>query len=206
MKIRFLYNGKKIEMWGHEVPEYITTMISENQQFYETPLLEYLKPMKPKCFVDIGANIGNHSLFFHLNGTKEIHAFEPQEDNFKLLEKNCPFANVYNIALGDVNRMVSMTKFPQNMGACWVKEGKDVEMRTLDSFELKPDLIKIDVERLETKVLQGALKTLKKYSPRLIVEHGDLNDFYETYRLLEPLGYSVKLFSPKTWEVFEYVC
>jgi FkbM family methyltransferase len=180
-------------------------MINKFHNFYEFPTLEYLKQYKPKCFVDIGANIGNHSLFFHLHGTKEIHAFEPQEDNFKLLELNCPFAKRYKVALGDRFDSVQMEKQPLNMGACevvWKKGNTKVDV--LDSYKLKPDLIKIDVEGMEHQVVFGALETLKKYKPRLMVEHSDLQHLYDTYRLLEPLGYKVKPFVVKNYEVFEY--
>lgn len=205
MKSRFLYNGEKVIIHTHEESEYISKIINTFHTWYEAPLLEYLKQYKPKCFVDVGANIGNHSLFFHLNGTKEIHAFEPQADNFKLLELNCPFAKLYKIALADRHDSVQMEKYPLNMGACelvWKKGKTKVDM--LDSYNLKPDLIKIDVENTEVQVIEGAMGTLKKYKPRLVVEHSDLQHFYKTYRLLEPLGYKVKPFVKENWEVFEY--
>lgn len=206
MKSRFLYGGKKVVIHTHNEDEYISKIINTFHTWYEAPLLEYLKQYEPKCFVDIGANIGNHSLFFHLNGTKEIHAFEPQPDNFKLLELNCPFPEykTYNCALGNELKEISMDNQPLNMGACRVIEGNDTEMRLLDMYQLKPDLIKIDVEDMEVQVIEGAMETLKKYKPRLIVEHSDLQHFYKTFRLLEPLGYKVKPFVKEHWEVFEY--
>jgi FkbM family methyltransferase len=48
---------------------------------------------------------------------------------------------------------------------------EEVEMRTLDSFKFKNvDIIKIDTEGFEFPVLQGAVKTIKKYKPIIQVE------------------------------------
>ena len=44
------------------------------------------------------------------------------------------------------------------------------EMRTLDSYGLKPTFIKIDVEGCEHEVLQGALRTLATHRPVLMIE------------------------------------
>lgn len=191
-------------MHTYDENEYITRVINTFHTFYEMPLLEYLKQYKPKCFVDVGANIGNHSLFFFLEGTKEIHAFEPQKNNYDLLKLNCPFANCYRVALGNTLSSGSITPQPLNMGACRVEAGDDFKICPLDMYKLKPDLVKIDVEDMEVQVIEGAMKTLEKYKPRLIVEHSDLQHFYDTYRLLKPLGYKVEPFVVKNYEVFEY--
>ncbi len=62
-----------------------------------------------------------------------------------------------------------------------------VESRTLDSFTLKPDFIKIDVEGAEARVLAGATDTLKRNRPIIMAE----NSYPEEVRaLLVPLGYS----------------
>ena len=45
-----------------------------------------------------------------------------------------------------------------------------VNSNTLDSYSFKPSLIKIDVENDEIRVLNGARKTIEKYSPVLYVE------------------------------------
>lgn len=44
------------------------------------------------------------------------------------------------------------------------------ETRTLDSFQLRPTFIKIDVEGLEHEVLQGGVETIRAHEPVLMVE------------------------------------
>ena len=56
-------------------------------------------------------------------------------------------------------------------------------IRTLDSYNLAPSFIKMDVEQTETDVIMGAMETILKYRPTLQVEGG------ESEELIESLGY-----------------
>jgi FkbM family methyltransferase len=59
---------------------------------------------------------------------------------------------------------------------------------TLDGENLAPGLIKIDVQGTEGKVIRGALKTIERYKPLVLVERdAGLNEIRE---LLTPLGYA----------------
>tara|TARA_B100001027_G_scaffold192492_1_gene147333 strand:+ start:738 stop:1508 length:771 start_codon:yes stop_codon:yes gene_type:complete len=46
-----------------------------------------------------------------------------------------------------------------------------VKLRKLDDFKLKPNIIKIDVEGYEDDVFKGAIHTILKYSPLILVEN-----------------------------------
>jgi FkbM family methyltransferase len=61
----------------------------------------------------------------------------------------------------------------------------DVPIKTLDSHGLRPDAIKIDVEGAELEVLQGAVETLRKHKPLLMVEGSAL----PVVRYLRDMGY-----------------
>ena len=61
-----------------------------------------------------------------------------------------------------------------------------VETRTLDSLKTSPDFIKIDVEGSERHVLKGAMKTIKKYKPTIMIEEMKNYDYSD---ILLPLGY-----------------
>jgi FkbM family methyltransferase len=61
-----------------------------------------------------------------------------------------------------------------------------VPVRTLDSYLLKPAVIKIDAEGFELKVLEGARETLDKYKPLLLIEN---NDWGRVTEYLRGFGY-----------------
>jgi FkbM family methyltransferase len=65
-------------------------------------------------------------------------------------------------------------------------------LRRLDSQELDPIFIKIDVQGYEPKVLAGGAATIKKFEPVLMIEafHGNP----ELDAMLRPLGYEPYLF------------
>lgn len=52
------------------------------------------------------------------------------------------------------------------------------------------DFVKIDVERMEVEVLNGAMKILKKYKPILLIEVLK-SPQQEIFDLIKPLGYKI---------------
>jgi FkbM family methyltransferase len=58
---------------------------------------------------------------------------------------------------------------------------------------LPPDLMKIDVEGAESLVIEGALDTLRKYKPIILMEVHSLPNMLHVTTLLLPLGYSFDL-------------
>ena len=141
--------------------------------------------------IDIGANFGYHTLFFSKEVKGVVFAFEPQIQNFQLLEHNitCNFiqnVEIYNVACGDIECDVKMDIIVQtnclqtnndlNMGdftpdvnhSQFFSITKSV---LLDYFDFPQiDLIKIDTQGWEKKVLLGCKELLQKYKPILIVE------------------------------------
>ena len=95
------------------------------------------------------------------------------------VENTLPFKDkvtVYNVALGKENGKALLDIEEDNTGNTRIKvvnetDLKTIEVRTLDSFELKNiDYVKIDVEGFELPVLQGAVKTIKESKPFIHVE------------------------------------
>ncbi len=66
-----------------------------------------------------------------------------------------------------------------------------VKFRTLDSYKLKPDIMKIDVEGFELEVLDGAIKTIKKYHPKIIIETHSRALEKHTNEFLSKSGYKL---------------
>jgi len=143
-------------------------------------------------FLDIGANIGTYSILFAKEGLNGC-AFEPVATNFKALTKNIKLNNIeqqvklINVALGKYEHSDVFTFVPDNTGASHLRsiENKDVKdggvtevkVVTLDSiidqcnFDADKDrvFIKIDVEGMETNVLEGAKNFLSTFPEIMIV-------------------------------------
>jgi hypothetical protein len=71
-----------------------------------------------------------------------------------------------------------------------------VEVRRLDTLVQEgaipgPNVIKVDVEGAEAKVLAGARLTLERYAPHLVIEFHGLSCAHQAVAILAELGYSV---------------
>jgi len=73
----------------------------------------------------------------------------------------------------------------------------EVKGTPLDSFELNPDFIKIDVEGAEEDVIIGAIKTLRAYKPILFIECN--SSFVRISNTLSSLGYTSYELINKRW-------
>ena len=128
--------------------------------------------------IDVGAHVGLWSWqmardFGHVVG------FEPMPEHRACWEKNMVVAEnatLLSYALGaEPGTVFLKTRTPNSSGDTGVEpgatEGVEAEMLTLDELGLEDiDFIKIDCEGYELYGLQGAVETLKRCKPCLIVE------------------------------------
>lgn len=137
-------------------------------------------------FVDIGANIGQHSLYASRFANK-VYAFEPIKkiyDQFveSKIKNNFNTIQIYNYALGNQEITLPIFGNVNNMGASSLvsienrKKIQDIQVKRFDDVvsELgigKIDFIKIDVEGYELDVLLGARKSIERYTPILLIEY-----------------------------------
>lgn len=126
--------------------------------------------------IDAGAHVGIHTVTM-LNQGATVHSFEPISYNRTLLEINAPKAIIHEQALSDECSATCIdyklrSPFQQsNMGDFSIGRGNYyVPTATIDSFDLAPRLIKIDVQGAEKKLLLGAEKTIRDSRPYMIIE------------------------------------
>lgn len=142
-------------------------------RWFELANLEFIRSLQVSGnYVDAGAYVGTHSLFFSLFcPSSNVYAFEPQPAIYPKLVRNLEVNGVSNcqtfpFALADAPgrgalRQVYWTEVV-NRGGAELIAGDEVEIVTLDSLHLPPiSLMKIDVEGLELRVLHGARETLR---------------------------------------------
>jgi FkbM family methyltransferase len=156
--------------------------------------LDYAR--KSKTILDVGANTGIYSvLSSKSNREAQIHCFEPNPYNFKRLQANLRLNEPNRITLNQVavgnalapvefavptRDIISYTSsanidFSKNTHTGEI-EWKTVQVPqvTIDRYcsqrDIKPDLIKIDVEGFEQNVFRGALETMKQNRPVIVCE------------------------------------
>ncbi len=162
--------------------------------------------------VDAGANIGFHTLALARAVGPEgaVTAIEPQRFCFQLLCANLTLNQHTHVlpiraAMGDAPGLCRIPRLSplasHNAGATQVlasgqdaPESDEVAMVTLDSLGLaRCDLIKVDTEGFEDRVIMGGQETLQSCRPALYVEVHDRDKLKALVGLLRPLGYTLAL-------------
>jgi FkbM family methyltransferase len=137
--------------------------------------------------LDIGGNIGCNALMFSDYGP--VHTFEPLfhkiiQENLNKNKTNHPVIvheyGLSNIATTAPIYLPKNRNGLYNYGCCSLKPDFDdghsnvcvnIILQKLDDvYNGVPSVMKIDVEGNELEVLQGAIETIKKHKPALIVE------------------------------------
>lgn len=170
---------------------------SEEGPFVETFILKMYEfcDFSGKVVIDIGAQTGDSTLYFSLKGAKMIYAFEPLEDNYKILVKNVTHNKInckcFNIGLGNTTKDISVFVSGNMAMAASIddySEYESIKMNKLDNLNLNADIIKIDVEGFETEVLRGGLKTINNIKDIIIETHNKTLSA-EVAELLSKMGF-----------------
>jgi len=189
---------------------------------YEMPLQAALKELVKAGMVcyDVGANIGYVSLMLaRLSGeTGKVVAFEALPDNVKRWVANVDLnglmdrTELYPLAVTQwgtparflVHASAGMGKLegsPGRADSTMYKKTIEVPSISLDQFiyqqgNVKPDLVKMDIEGGEVFALPGMERTLKEHHPILLLElHGPEASRF-TWEFLKGLGYQISWMKP----------
>lgn len=125
-------------------------------------------------FVDVGGHHGFYSILASYLTKGDIISFEIDEENLQHFRRNIEL-NDSDISLVPkaVSNSVGQEKFNmEGTGLSSIGKGDEmVTTTTLDSeIDSEIDLLKIDVEGAELKVLEGAKSVLEQYKPLIFIE------------------------------------
>lgn len=140
--------------------------------------------------LDVGANIGYFSFLFATKA-KKVYSIEPIRTNVKLMELSASVNSIENMVIinslaSDENGSEEFVEAEETSLSGIRKNGFEQDLATnygvtktisyqvssitIDKIDFsRLDIVKIDVEGAELKVLKGMRKTLEKYSPRLLM-------------------------------------
>ena len=185
----------RIDLETFASDDFIGQEIREAGTFFEIELLEHLALRGPATgvFIDVGANIGNHAVFFGKFLAEHVVCIEPHPALVPILARNLevnavaaasvlPYAAGRAPGRGYISRVKELAG--KNIGNSSVQierpeQGVEVQVACLDLLlnTLAPVLggrevtcMKIDVEGAELDVLHGATGILRTHRPQVVIE------------------------------------
>ena len=187
---------------------FVGRSLDEYGEFSEAEIELFRQTVQPGAtVVDVGANIGAHTLFFArtVGEAGLVLAFEPQRVVFQMLCANMALNEIRNVhciqsALGrqagqahipvpDYEKEGNFGEFSLNQEA---DSGEEVRIMPLDAIDFaRLDFVKIDVEGLEAEVIRGAVRTIARHRPLLYVENDRREGSPSLIALLQSLGYDL---------------
>ena len=174
---------------------------------------------KKSIVVECGCHIGTHTVKM-ASLCDKLYGFEPMPETYEVLNKNIVLNNITNAIIykKGVADKTGFTKYSwsldDNPGASGLDNNPmgipprirttdkiiPVELTTIDSLNLdRLDFMKIDVEGYEQLVIEGAMNTIKKCKPVIIMEvwkdhfgRVDMNYTKNLFKKLLNIGYNVE--------------
>lgn len=186
----------------HCETDYIQGKIVAEQRPYELLMLEDMgrRVCAGDLVLDIGANVGNHTLYLAAVAGCQVIAFEPNQELVGALSSGIEMNGfservaVRCLAVGEADARGRFERaIPENLGAQRIVQGGgDIEIVALDElhFDHAVKLLKIDVEGMEMAVLRGAEQLLQKDRPMVYVECLSMDEFLAVADWLQARGYS----------------
>lgn len=156
--------------------------------------------------IQAGGNCGLYPAQYS-NLFQQVVTFEPDATNFHCLKINVPQSNVtmYQQALGDKSDLVALEPnqrwMESNRGALRTSGPGTIPQITIDSLDIAPDLVHLDIEGFEALALLGAQQTIARHHPLIALETNGSGDDYgwpqhKIDSLLKSWGYDVFV----TWQ------
>lgn len=213
--------GKALEKLSSSARNALENKMNDNELSGEFRVLRIVGKSNPKVVFDVGANVGNWTKELKkFSPSSTVYLFEPVPQTFEKLSQNLnqhQHVNLNQLALSDYKGTMEFNFYPSNSYFSSIYKTtldsnfQSLEVNTLTGDEFCDqnqietiDILKIDVEGAENKVLNGFSRRIKEqkikviqfeYGPQNIESRFLLKDFYE---MLEVNGYRIGKIYP-TW-------
>lgn len=154
----FIYTGRT---------EYLYAIESPKDEAFDNIL-----KLKNESYLDLGAYRGDtvEEFLRFSDKYKSITAVEPNPKNYrKLCEylENVKGATAINAGISDRDGYMTISRKGGRMPTLGDPDGIEVPVRTVDSLNLSPTYIKVDIEGMESAMLRGAENTIKTFKPKI---------------------------------------
>jgi len=222
--LRFIPKDLKVPLWHGKLRGQWWIVGSSNHGYW----LGIYEPAKRVIFesmvkegqivFDIGAHVGYYTLLSSIlvGPMGQVFAFEPLPENLFYLKEHLRLNRITNVTVIDaaVDYHCGNAFFSKGRGFSRVTSHLspqgEIEVQTIGLDESIgigqlpiPDILKIDVEGAEGKVLSGARQTLSQYHPTIFLDTHGAAIHQECCELLTALGYSLQLLDRKHTQYYE---
>jgi FkbM family methyltransferase len=203
--ISFSYKGKDIRFFISNPSDFIQRWYLYYESFFESQELEFIADnVRPKSvIIEVGAHVGNHVVYYEkFMDPEKVILIEPNPNAIQLLNinlaiNNCIKTDISMLGIGvgkEHGRFTVKNRDQNNIGAACLESNPEGAVIVIPLDELiihKIDFIKIDVEKMEMDVLQGARGIIATYHPDIFIEimNENTNEFQN---FLKQIGYSIK--------------
>jgi FkbM family methyltransferase len=211
------YNNKEIKFYTPTKK----TAGRVNKIFRKEPItITWMNNIKQdEIVIDVGANVGMDSLMSAVGRGAFVYGFEPEASNYNLLVQNIKLNSMskkiqtYCAGVLDYDGFSSLNIAEDRDvgpgGSCHTVEEEvnfdltpmnvifkqGINVIKLDTFceklKIKPDHIKIDVDGLEHRVINGAIESIKNSKTVIIELNTNLTEHNETINLMKNLGFKL---------------
>ena len=185
--VRTMVRGTPIRFFVVNPQDHIQSVHARGE-FYEPEELTMISKHCPRHarILDIGANIGNHTIFFDkFLEPESVRVFEVNPVACEILDINLRLnrcasvdTGALGIALSDANVPLGISvEYADNLAATQFQPDAGGKFRAATGDSLvggaPVHFMKIDVERMEIQVLQGLESTIRTWQPTMFVEVSD---------------------------------
>ena len=163
--------------WRYSRDEYFIHPFKIRNNRYFPSFISNLKK-EDHIYVDVGAHHGYTFKNFLRKFNKQIVKsvlFEPDTKNLQTLKRKCEqeFINlnvtVLNEALSSQKKVTNFFEGYNYLSKISKRGLKTKSVYNLDSFDLKPSMLKIHVEGEEFNILKGSISTIDSYRPIIFI-------------------------------------
>lgn len=215
-KSEFYHDGRYVSLTYASETDIMRTKSVLSGSFYERYMLDNIqKNYSGGDIIDVGANVGNHTVFFGLLAQKtknRVYAIEPADGSLKILNENIrvnkleDIVSISPIAAGEERGQVILQpgSASNHLGAMKIVAVASPEIKSgsleapvapLDEIipPCRPvSVIKVDVEGYEVPALRGGRRLIEAWHPDLYIEAGTHAAYEAIQEVLLPMGYERK--------------
>ena len=215
----FVKDNVKFYVPNYAVEKMQTKIVDENKFYKQKKLQEFDEFLPKNAFIlDVGANIGNETLYWLLQSPKKVrfvYSFEALEMPYNILKRNIEINGLQskvaplNFALGNKDTRARIEKFKmKNYAKTKLVEDANgaYKIKRIDDLRLKQkvNVIKISMSGMEFEALDGAENLIDRDRPVVFVKMeeaskakvDDLMKDFE-YKLAKQVGKKYYVYTPE---------